>query len=345
MDTRSETSARARRRHVGLIVLALFAAGCHKRVKRAPTTTTAATEPAAKVAANPDENRAPAALSEGPPPLLTPAIKFLPVDGLRGPAAVIHDEASDAYLVSNVDGRPAAADGRGFISKLSPDGKKILLRWIDAGKNNVVLNAPKGMALRGNELYVADIDTVRIFHRITGTPLGEVKVPGTKYLTDAALGPDGCILVSDAGLKARTDDSLEESGTDSIYAIYRDHRSTNIVLVAKNSVAGPAALLPTDKKLWAVTRAGELFSVDPQGKRDDIQKLPAGDLGGLVPIGGQLLVSSRAANAIFRGTLDGTWWVAIGDVKSPGRLTYDRKRSRVIVPLSSEDEVRIYNLR
>ena len=340
-------SWRTRTRRVGLIALALLAVGCHKREKPGVTTTTAAREPAAKVASAPEDEkkRVPTDLVEGPPPLLTPVIKFLPVDGLRGPAAVIHDEASDAYLVSNVDGRPTAVDGNGFISKLSPDGKKILRRWIEGGKNNVILNAPKGMALRGNELWVTDIDTVRIFHRVAGAPLGEIQVPGTKYLTDAALGPDGCILVSDVGLKARDDGSgFEESGSDSVYAIYKDRQSTNIVLVAKNYVAGPSALLPTDKKLWAVSRGGELFSIDLQGKREDIQKLPAGDLGGLVPLGDELLVSSRAANAIYRGTLRGNWWVAIGDLKSPGNLTYDRKRGRVIVPLSSEDEVRVYDL-
>ena len=340
---------RGRGGHIGLIVLALLVAGCRKGDKAGVATTTSATPattPAAKTASNADDKPAPP-VAEGAPPLTTPALKFLPADGLRGPAAVIHDEAADVYLVSNVDGRPVAADGKGFISKLAPDGKKILPRWIEGGKNKVVLNAPKGMALRGDELFVADIDHVRIFHRRTGAPLGEVEITGSKFLAGVVLAPDGAILVSDAGLKANAaGDGLEPSGTDAVYAIYKDAKSTSISLVAKQSLAGPKGLFATRDKIWAVaSRSGEIFSIDGPGKTDDFQKLPAADLEGLVIVGDELLVSSRAANAIFHGKPKGDWRIAIGDLKSPGGIGYDRKRSRLLVPLVTEDEVRIYDPR
>ena len=268
MSTPSTKGTRGRTRYIGLIVVALLAAGCKKRDKPGAATTTSATQPAATIASHADENSPPAALAEGPPPLLAPLLKFLPADGLRGPASVIHDEASDVYLLSNMDGSPAAADGKGFISKLSPDGKKILTRWIESGKNNVVLNAPKGMALRGDELYVADIDTVRIFHRGTGAPLGEVQIPGSKFLADVTVGPDGGILVSDAGLKANAKgDGLEESGTDAVYVIYRDRRSTNISLVAKAPLAGPTGLFATRDKIL-VGRVPERRDTSPSTPKE-----------------------------------------------------------------------------
>ena len=349
METPSKRGTGGRWGHIGLIALALLAAGCRKGEKAGVATTTSATPgktPAPKVTSNADDKPAPA-VAEGAPPLTTPRFKFLPADGLRGPAAVIHDEAADVYLVSNVDGPPLAADGKGFISKLSPDGKKILPRWIEGGKNKVVLNAPKGMALRGDELFVADIDHVRMFHRTTGAPLGEVRITGSQFLAGAVLAPDGAILVSDAGLKASAHgDGLEPSGTDSVYAIYKNAKSTSISLVVNQSLAGPKGLFATRDKIWAVaSRSGEVFSIDGPGRVDDFQKLPAADLEGLVVVGDELIVSSRAASAIFHGKPKGPWRIAIGDVKSPGNIGYDRKRSRLLVPLITEDEVRIYDPR
>ena len=47
---------------------------------------------------------------------------------------------------------------------------------VEGGKNEVRLNAPKGMALRGDTLFVADIDMLRMFNRRTGAPIGAVSL-------------------------------------------------------------------------------------------------------------------------------------------------------------------------
>ena len=47
-------------------------------------------------------------------------------------------------------------DGNGFISRLRPDGTVLTLKWIDGNKEGVTLNAPKGMALHGDRLYVTE---------------------------------------------------------------------------------------------------------------------------------------------------------------------------------------------
>lgn len=345
MGTSSKHGTLGRTRHIALLGLVLLAAGCHKRHKPGGTTSTAATEPAAKTASTGGAEHPAAALAmaEGATPLTVPLLKFLPADGLRGPSSVIHDEVNDVYLLSNVDGPPLAADGKGFISKLAPDGKKVLVRWIESGKNKVVLNAPRGMALRGNELYVADIDKVRVFHRRTGAPVGDVDIPGSKFLDGVTLATDGAILVSDAGMKANARGELEESGTDAVYAIYRDNKSVSVSLRAKQPLVGPRGLATTPKKIWGVeARAGELFSIDAGGKLGDFQKLPHGGLEGIVAVGDDLLVSSREAGAILQGRPNERWRVIIGDVKSPAHIGYDRKRKRVLVPLFTEDEVRVY---
>ncbi len=337
--------ARGRHGYIGVIVLALLAAaGCKRRGSPGSTTTSSASEPVAKAATSADDPHAYRPPVETVRPLLQPVIKILPADGLRGPACVLHDDIGDAYYVSNVDGPPLAEDGKAFISKLTPDGKKMMARWIEAGKHKVELNAPKGMAVKDDELYVADIDTVRIFHRITGLPIDNVKITGAKSLDAVTVADDGRILVTDSGLKANGDE-LEATGVEGIYSIQLNKSFTNISLLVNQSLGTPTGLFASRKKIWAVgSRSGEIYSLGINGKLEDPEKLPVTGIEGLVGTGEDLLFASRTASAIFRGRPKGKWWIVIGDVKSPGDIGFDEKRKRVLVPLPTEDEVRIYNL-
>src|SRR3990172_7489526 len=101
--------------------------------------------------------------------------------GFQTPESVLYDAAEDVYLVSNINGSPTAADGNGFISRIGPEGQVLALKWIDGTVSGVTLHAPKGMAIVGDTLYVADITAVRMFDRRTGQPKGSVAVPGATF--------------------------------------------------------------------------------------------------------------------------------------------------------------------
>jgi outer membrane protein assembly factor BamB len=318
-------------------LVALF--GCNKTDKPSETTTettTHAAQPAVPTATTPPTSEGAGALPG------RPVVTFTNV-GLSTPESVLYDDRADVYLVSNVDGDPLAADGKAFIARLSPDGKVENAKWIESGKQKVTLNAPKGMALAGDRLYVADIDTVRIFDRKSGEPKADVKIPGATFLNDMALAPDGRVLVSDTGTKAGKKGS-EPSGSDAIYAIDKENKA---VTVAKSKDLGnPNGLFVTGDKTWVVSGAGELYGLDAKGKKIDAKKLPKGSLDGIVALpSGELLVSSWDGKAIYRGKPDGDFKVVIEDVKSPADIGYDTKRGRVLVPLFNENEVRVYEIR
>src|SRR5690606_12741434 len=71
---------------------------------------------------------------------------------LKTPESVLYDQEKDVIYVANIDGDPSEKDGNGFISILNSDGIVKNLQWI---KN---LDAPEGLAIFKNKLYVADID-------------------------------------------------------------------------------------------------------------------------------------------------------------------------------------------
>src|SRR5512145_1137124 len=128
-------------------------------------------------------------------PVTPAATKVSVVEGFRTPESALHDAAQDIYLVSNINGRANARDNNGFISRVKPDGAVENLRFIEGGRNGATLNAPKGLALVGDTLWVADIDMVRAFDARTGAPLDSVDLAAhdAVFLNDVAVAVTGAL--------------------------------------------------------------------------------------------------------------------------------------------------------
>jgi hypothetical protein len=264
----------------------------------------------------------------------------LTIDGFATPESVLYDADADIYLVSNINGEPLGADDNGYISKVSPDGKITEAKWIDGSKDNVTLNAPKGTGIANGILYVADIDTVRKFDAKTGEPKGEVKIDKASFLNDIAIGKDGTVYVSDSALDAK----FAGTGVDAIYAIGKDDKVKP--LIKDKALSAPNGLLADDKGVWAVTfGSGEIYSVDMKGKKAAGQKLPKGQLDGVVALdGGDVLVSSWEGSAVYRGKPGGEWKAAVEGVKSPADIGWDSKRKVLLIPSFQGNQVILHPL-
>ncbi len=127
---------------------------------------------------------------------LTPRDSFTVVDSFRTPESVLYDSVMDVYVVANINGNPAAKDDNGFLSRVSPDGRVLELKWVDGASDSVTLHAPKGMGISGDTLFVADIDEVRLFDRTSGMPIGSRPVRGATFLNDVTVGPDGTVYAT-----------------------------------------------------------------------------------------------------------------------------------------------------
>ncbi len=259
--------------------------------------------------------------------------------GFLTPESVLYDGQADVYLVSNINGLPLEKDDNGFIARLSPDGSVLALKWIDGAAADVTLNAPKGRGVKGDTLFVADIDAVRLFNRTTGAPLGSRDIPGAMFLNDLAVGPDGAVYVTDSGLQAGPQGFLP-TGSD---AVYRFDAAGRPVAVAKDTALGrPNGLLAEQAGLVVVTfGSGEAYQLDvATGKRTGLPKPPAGSLDGVVRLSdGSLLVSSWDGKAVYRSVGTG-WTVAVDSVEAPADIGYDTKRRRVLIPLFLANAVR-----
>jgi len=119
--------------------------------------------------------------------------------GFNQPENLVYDSVADVFLVSNMgSGDATAHDNNGFISRVAPNGHVLSLRWIAGGEHGVNLDAPKGLAIHGDTLAVADLGSVHLFDRRSGAPLGSVAVSGL-VLNDVAFAPDGSLWITDTG--------------------------------------------------------------------------------------------------------------------------------------------------
>jgi len=284
----------------------------------------------------------PVAAAQPAAPAVAPPVVIKDV-GLKTPESVLYDAEQDVYLVSNIDGKPDGVDANGFISKIAPDGKVLELKFIDGAKKTSTLNAPKGLAISGTKLYVADITFVKIFDRKTGASLGKIAAPGSTFLNAIAAAPDGTIYVSDSGVKVGKDGNMEGTNTDAIYKIGKAGRADK--LVAKPELGRPNGLAADDKGVWVATMSGAFYHVGVDGNVDPPQTLPMPMNDGLVVTpDGSVYVTSWAGSAVLKGKPGGTFEPVIKDVKSPAGMGYDSKRNVLLIPLFQLDAIQLSTL-
>jgi hypothetical protein len=264
--------------------------------------------------------------------------------GFAHPESVLYDSVADVYLVSNIDGDPAKRDDNGFISRLGTDGKIQQLKWIEGtpADTSFTLSAPKGMAIRGDTLYVADINCVKRFVRTTGKPAGEICIEGATFLNDVATDANGTLYVTDTGLEP----DQTAAGTDAVYRFTADGKQLEKVIEG-SMLGGPNGIAFRGQDGYVVSLvSGEIYQIGPNANRKLI--LP-GDgkrqLDGIVfTRDGAYLFSSWGAKAVYRVGESGETAKVLDDVESPADIGYDGKRNRVLVPLLQKNEVRIKTL-
>jgi hypothetical protein len=110
---------------------------------------------------------------------------------LKVPESVLFDKKNNLLYVSNINGAPNDKDGNGSIGKVGLDGKIISVEWAKG------LNAPKGLGLYNNMLWVADVDEVDVININTGVIEKKIKIEGSVFLNDITVDKKGVVYVSD----------------------------------------------------------------------------------------------------------------------------------------------------
>lgn len=278
-----------------------------------------------------------------PPPT---ASKVGTVDSLQTPESVKWDSVQDVYFVSNINGSPPAKDNNGFISRVRPDGSIENLRFIEGGKPGVMLNAPKGMAISGDTLWVTDIDAVRAFNAKTGVPMMSVDLrrQGAIFLNDLAVGPDGALYITDSAIGFDEQGNITHPGIDRIFRIGERHQVS--VAAEGDTLQRPNGIT------W--DEVGKRFIVAPFGgppvyawKQGNVAPTAIargpGGYDGVEMVQGRLFISSWTDSSVSAYET-GSQVKLISGVASPADIGYDAKRNRILIPVFMANRMEIWQL-
>jgi sugar lactone lactonase YvrE len=265
------------------------------------------------------------------------------VDSLDGPEAARWDPELNLWWVANVNGAPGAKDNNGYISRLRPDGGIDSLKFVAGGRDRVTLNAPKGMAIVGDTLWVADIDAVRGFNRKTGAAVASIRVPGATFLNDIAVGPEG-IYVTDTGVRFGADGKTTHPGPDAVYKVAGRTVTTAVKFdgepgpngITWDSAGGRFVIVPfLDKAISAWTPGDSTPQKigEGPGMQDGVEEFGAG----------RFLVTSWADSSLSLLS-EGRMTRLAGNLPGGADLGYDPASGRVAVPQLTENKVQILQI-
>ncbi len=259
--------------------------------------------------------------------------------GFATPESVEYYADQDVYLVTNINGSPFDADDNGFISKLSPDGKVIDLKWIDGANDKVELHAPKGMTIIGNKLYVADITQIQVFELPSGKQLSSIDVKGSSFLNGITPGEGDTVYVTDTGMKP----GFEASGTDAIYKVSANGKVETIL--KDPDMGRPNGILYDNGDIYVVFfTSAKMIKMNDKSEITEMPEPYGARLDGLVKLkDGSLAMSSWESSSIdvYR---NGEYETIAEFLNSPADMDVDTKRNRLLIPLFNEDKVLILPL-
>jgi len=268
------------------------------------------------------------------------------ITALEDPESVRYDPEQDVFFVSNMFGYGSAKDGVGYISRIAAGNLDSVQTFVESGRSGVVLNAPKGMAIVGDTLWVADIDVVRGFDRHTGHPVGVIDFSAQRptLLNDLAAGPDGTLRASDSGL-LMSDKGVVYRGGDRIFSV-DNHRNVSVM------ASGPQLGMPNGvtwdrhgsrwlyvnfasfgSSLAALTDSGRQILANGPGRFDGVEALNDGSI--------LYTCWTDSSVHLYQNGADRR---LIRNLPTPADLGVDTRRGRVAVPLSGPGRVEVWSL-
>lgn len=239
------------------------------------------------------------------------------------PESVLIDFKEKTLYVSEIGpGNASALDQNGSVGKLGIDGKIINLNWVTG------LHSPKGLAKKGNELYVADLKELVVIDIKNAKIIKTYPVEGAEMLNDVTISEKGVVYFSD-------------SRTGKIHQVNDGQLSTFM-----ENVAGINGLKAIGDELY-ILGGKRFFKVDLNKKQTDIALLPQGG-DGIEPIGnGDFLVTSWGGY-IFYVNKDGQIETLL-DSHEPrvntADLAYDAAKKILYVPSFYNKIITAYQLK
>ena len=244
---------------------------------------------------------------------------------LQTPESVLYDAGNKVLYTSNIGARPDARDGSGSIGKVSLDGKIIAADWVKG------LNAPKGMALVKNTLWVATVDELVTIDITKGEITNHIKVPGATFLNDVAADSKGNIYVTDSHKKQ----------------LWKVENNKPSQILDSTKLKGPNGVLVHNNNIY-VLDDGTLYRVENGNSLKKLAEGMEGHTDGVENVQGNEFIVSCWRGVIYYVNSDGTTQKLL-DTRdqqiNAADIGYDSKTKMVYVPTFFRKKVVAYQLK
>ncbi len=244
---------------------------------------------------------------------------------LKVPESVLFDGKNNVLYVTNIDGQPWANDGKGSVGKVGLDGKIIAVDWVSG------LQAPKGMGLYKNKLYVADLTDLVVIDVTTGTIIERITVEGAGGLNDVSADENGTVYVTDS--RARR--------------VYEVKEGKASMLLDSSKLKGPNGILKHKGSLY-VLDAGSMYRMEKDGSLTKLAEGMEGGTDGIENVGGGDFLVSTWGGVVYYVASDGTKQVLLdgrADKINSADIGYDAAKRIVYIPTFWKNSVVAYELR
>ncbi len=244
---------------------------------------------------------------------------------LKVPESVLFDGKNNVLYVANIDGQPWANDGKGSIGKVGLDGKIIAVDWVSG------LQAPKGMGLYKNKLYVADLTELVVIDVTTGTVIERIVVEGAGGLNDVSADENGTIYVTDS--RARR--------------VYEVKEGKASMLLDSSKLKGPNGILKHKGSLY-VLDAGSMYRMEKDRSLTKLAEGMEGGTDGIENVGGGDFIVSTWGGVVYYVNADGTKQVLLDGREqkiNSADIGYDAAKRIVYIPTFWKNSVIAYELR
>ena len=261
----------------------------------------------------------------------TEAIKVWESESLlKVPESVLLDKARNQLIVANINGKPTEKDGNGFISILNLDGSIKKLEFVRG------LDAPKGMAIKGDKLYVSDIDTLKVINLKNGGLLKNYPIKGSEFLNDVVITKKGIVYISDY------------SPTNQ--AIYKLENGTITKWLNADDLFGerPNGLWIEKDSLIVGTKEGSIYIVNQKTKEITLFKQSIGTNGidGILSFDHNSFITSDWAGKVFISSKNETIQIIDNtDQKiNAADIWYDKKTKKLYIPTFFDNRILCYDI-
>lgn len=241
--------------------------------------------------------------------------------------SVLFDVVNGLYYVSCIGNVPPnKEDGDGYIATIDQRGNILNPKWATG------FDAPKGMTMAEGKLYVADINDFVIVDVASAQIEKRIAVPGSTFLNDVALAPDGKVYFTDS-----------DQNTIYVYA-----GGTVKIFKKDNGLGGTNGIWVDDETIYlAGFGNGDINTIDIASKEITNRGkgiVPGGD--GIAPWEGGYVYSNWNGEAYY---VDPSWNATkVLDTKeakaNAADISINQKTGELLVPTFFDNRVVAYRI-